>query len=146
MNQGTSEGPETLAQEGSTRRIRFFFDYVFLYGQLFWKLFQKRGQNEFYRNSPHIFGFSLPRAFRTWSWICRSPFGSLVNGFFVWVHWGSNPAVLNWSKNIIALVKYGVSMTPWQYRIIATTGFVAYSVGGPLFCFSDARQDSGMGV
>ena len=48
---------------------------------LFEKLFWRRGQNIFYKNAQSRPGFSSPRAFHTWSWICGSPLDLLVNWF-----------------------------------------------------------------
>ena len=46
-----------------------------------------------YKNSPCRSRFSLPRAFRTWSRICRSPYGLLENYFIVCLYRGFNPAL-----------------------------------------------------
>ena len=54
-------------------------------------------KNDFYKNRPGRFGFSLPRAFQQWSQKCRNPSGSLANYFFVgYTYWTSNPAVVPW--------------------------------------------------
>ena len=62
--------------------------WLFLFGRYFGSYFQKRGENELYKNSHSRSAFSSARAFCKWSWICRSPSGLLVNWFFACVHWG----------------------------------------------------------
>ena len=68
---GTSEGSETSADEYSTRRIWFCFDYFSL--DSIWKFILKKVKNKFYKSIQSRFGFSSPRAFRRWSQNCCSP-------------------------------------------------------------------------
>ena len=67
--------------------------WLFFCLDVIWNVILKRGQNRSHKNGPSRSGFSSSRAFRTWSWICHSSFGLLVNQLLVCVYWGSNPAV-----------------------------------------------------
>ena len=65
---------------------------------------------------------SLPRFFRTWSWIYQIPFGSFRNLFFVFVYWGSYPAVASYGasiKEIDAFTK-GPQTTPLPDLFLTT--------------------------
>ena len=71
-NRGTLEGPETSVLEGLTRRIQFCRVYPFC--TLFLHVKKQEPKNRSHKNIHSRFGFSLPRAFCTWSRSCRSPF------------------------------------------------------------------------
>ena len=58
---------------------------------LFGKLFWKRGKSGPHKNRHSIFGFSLPRVFQLWSWICC--IRVFRKYFFVDFYWGLNPAI-----------------------------------------------------
>ena len=58
-----------------------------------WLVFKNRRSKNDKRKYTSRSGFSLPRDFRPWSRIYRSPSGSLRNWFFVSSYWTFNPAV-----------------------------------------------------
>ena len=61
--------------------------YVFLFGHYLKSCIRRQNFDHTKIVPAYISGFSLPRAFRTWSRICRSPSDLLVTCFFC-VHWG----------------------------------------------------------
>ena len=66
---------------------------IFLFERYLESYFEKIGQKWITQNIPGRSEFCSLRAFRIWSWICHSPFGSLANWFCVCLYWGSDSDV-----------------------------------------------------
>ena len=76
---------------------RSWLSFQFLFGHYLESYFEKQANNRLHQNAPSRSGFSLLRAIRTWSQICRCPFDSLGDYFSCVSTGGAIQPLVSWS-------------------------------------------------